>query len=884
MRRCIFVALFAVCGLSCSSPSALQDVEVRSSALNGSIQWENPPLSNPPGITPTGLTVASWAANRLDVFFTGSDSALWHAFFDGSWHGWESMGGNLASGPAAVSWGPNRLDIVAVDATTHRIAHLWYDNGWGFWELRGQAVAVSAPAISSSAVGRLDIFSRNSSGNVQQMFFDGGWHETWVSLGGTTGTSALSAVSWGPQRIDVFGASSALKLEHHWTVNSGSTWNDDLTLLDGINAANTVSVASRAFGLLDLFYTDPNGHLRHRTFDSVWTGAVDSGTLINTPAAASWAPGRLDVFGYANGFPGSFPQHGRYVIGDDVYTQHNDAQRSGLQPSERELNTGNVNTTHFGLLTRLAVDGEVYAQPLFITNEVQRNLVIVATERNSVYAFDADTFQKVWSLEAGAGHPLGFGVPIPQPDIGNHGSFGNNMNMSGISSTPVIDPVANVVYVEAFSAVDPSTGADVQMPTCGTQDCPTLAQPPHVYRHKLYVINLASGAIANSVVIGGSTAGVTFDPRMQLQRPGLLFLNNSVYVAFGAYTDSPPYRGWVFKYANNLTQTPAMFVTTNETGSGVVGGGIWQSGQGLVTDGTKIYLQTGNGNFNGTTMWGDTVLALSPTTLARLDSFTPWNQDNIRAGDLDLASSGPTLIDNNRLITGGKPGVMYVLNRSDLGGYQQGPGPTIALDRVLQAFQATWIPTTSCPGAFYSNIHGAPVVWHDPNQGGNPTVYVWGEMDWLRGYVVSPTGAPVATSASTQAGRAASCPAQGCTCYDIYPCGVPTSHSTVAAACGMPGAVLSISASDSFAGTGIVWAAMPTAADATAQSVPGTLRAFDAQNVSRELWNSDMVSADSLGQFGKFAAPTISNGKVFVATQSNQVDVYGLKASNRYSP
>jgi len=100
----------------------------------------------------------------------------------------------------------------------------------------------------------------------------------------------------------------------------------------------------------------------------------------------------------------------------------------------------------------------------------------------------------------------------------------------------------------------------------------------------------------------------------------------------------------------------------------------------------------------------------------------------------------------------------------------------------------------------------------------------------------------------------------------------------------MPGAVLSLSASGSIAGTGIVWGAHPTSQNAVAASVPGTLRAFDAQDVSRELWNSDMVAADALGKFGKFAAPTISNGKVFVATQSNQVLVYGLKSANRYAP
>jgi hypothetical protein len=365
-----------------------------------------------------------------------------------------------------------------------------------------------------------------------------------------------------------------------------------------------------------------------------------------------------------------------------------------------------------------------------------------------------------------------------------------------------------------------------------------------------------------------------------------LVLNGSLYLAFGSYTDTPPYRGWIFKYsASNLASPPTTFVTSDETGEQVVGAGIWQSGQGLVTDGTKIYLQTANGNFNGTTRWGHSFLALSPS-LTVLDSFTPWNRDFL--DDLDLGSSGPVILDNNQLIGGGKAGVLYLLNRSDLGRYKQGPGPDIALDRVVHAFNATWriAPDATCPTDLpFSNIHGAPVVWHDPARGGKASIYVGGEMDCLRSYLIEPGPPWVTTSPSTREGQQrTSCPPQGCTCFGIYPCGVPTSQSRVSAACGMPGGILSLSASGSIAGTGIVWAALPTALNSVAASVPGTLRAFDAQDVSRELWNSDMVPADLLGKFGKFAAPTISNGKVFVATQSNQIDVYGLKLANRYSP
>jgi hypothetical protein len=884
LYRGLWAALLLWVPVSSCSTSAHPSVNVAVSSRRDVVTFES--LGAPQGILLSGVGVASWGPRRLDVFATGSDHALWHKSYDATWHDWESLGGHLGSGPAAVSWGPRRIDVAAVDSETQMIVVRTYDGGWDSWQVRGtSAVEPATPGLSSSGPGRLDVFARNGEGRVVWMYFDardGGWHESWQSLGGAAGFSDLSAVSWGAGRIDVIGSSSKGGIEHFWTTDSGASWND-ATAPDEMSGFVGAAVASRAYGLLDLFFGDQEGRLRHRAYDVDWIDGVNSGATVRAAAAVSPDPGRVEVFGYD---AENRLVHAHWTTADDVVTQHNSPLRTGLQSSETVLNTRNVNTGHFGLLTRLPVDGEVFAQPLFASNlpigGTSRNVVFVATENDSVYAFDADSFEKLWSLEASMGHPLGIGVPVPQPDIGNHGWYGNNMEMTGITSTPVIDVARGNIYVEAFSAMDPTTGDAVQMPTCAMADCPMLDQPPHVYRQKLYAIDILTGTIRQATVIEGSASGVTFDPRQQLQRAGMLLLEGSIYLGFGSYTDAPPYRGWVLKYDADVLALPsAAFATSDETGDYVVGPGIWQSGQGLASDGTAIFLMTGNGSYDGAKRWGDSFLALSPSLDVK-DSFTPWNQEDLRNFDRDLGSSGPVLIDHNRLVGGGKAGVLYVLNRSDLGGYLQGEGTDIGADRVIQSFQATW-PSAPCPWR-QSNIHGAPVVWRDPSRPNASTIYVWGELDWLRAYVVTATDVPVATTPSAANLPASTCDENGCPCYDIYACGVPASHSTFTAPCGMPGAILSVSASGSIAGTGIVWAAMPVSLDANHASVPGILRAFDAQNVARELWNSDMVPSDVLGNFGKFAPPTIANGKVFVATQSNQVDVYGLFSEKRYSP
>jgi hypothetical protein len=224
-------------------------------------------LGAPPGISLSGVGVASWGSRRLDVFATGSDRALWHKSYDATWHDWESLGGHLASGPAAVSRGPQRIDVVAVDSESRMIVARTYDGGWDSWQVRGtNAVETVTPGLSSSGPGRLDVFARNGDGRVVWMYFDasnGGWHEEWRPLGGRAGSSDLSAVSWGAGRIDVIGSSEISGIEHFWTSDSGARWSDATVPLDGMSGFGGAALTSRAYGLLDLFFGDQEGRLRH---------------------------------------------------------------------------------------------------------------------------------------------------------------------------------------------------------------------------------------------------------------------------------------------------------------------------------------------------------------------------------------------------------------------------------------------------------------------------------------------------------------------------------------------------------------------------------------------------------------------------------------------
>jgi hypothetical protein len=507
-----------------------------------------------------------------------------------------------------------------------------------------------------------------------------------------------------------------------------------------------------------------------------------------------------------------------------VATYHNDNARTGQNTLETALTPSNVNAAQFGKLYSFPVDGYVYAQPLYVPQVAIpgngiHNVLIVATQHDSVYAFDADspTPAPLWR------------VNFLNPAAGITTLAASDVNSSdivpeiGITSTPVIDVASNTLYVVAATK---ENGA---------------------FYHRLYALDLTSGAgkFGGPRTIQASYPGVAQDShdgvlrlssRFQLQRAALLLSKGRIYVAFASYGDSGMYHGWVIAFdATSLRQVGAWVSTPNG-----YQGGIWMSGCGISADARgDLYLSVSNGPFDAFgpqpgVNYGDSVVKLrpGPKALTLVDSFTPYDQAKLQEGDVDLGSSGVMLLPDQpgpyrRLaITSGKNGHIYLLNRDNLGGYNTVTrrDPQIVEEVVGQLKMQM----------------GTPAYW-------NGRVYFGGGnspgMDSIKAFTLR-HGMLSRTPASQTAAS-----------YHI-------TRSTV-----------SISANGN--SNGIVWAVNNDAYYEPHQG-PAVLHAYDALNLGRELYNSKQRFArDNPGQSGKFTVPTIANGKVFVGT-ANQVSVYGL--------
>jgi outer membrane protein assembly factor BamB len=508
----------------------------------------------------------------------------------------------------------------------------------------------------------------------------------------------------------------------------------------------------------------------------------------------------------------------------DVLTQHNDTARTGANLRETQLTPANVKS-NFGKLFSRAVDGQVYAQPLVVSRvEIPgkgvRNVVYVATMKNNVYAFDADSPDEdspLWKRN--------LGKPVPYEWIPfNFGAAIGQFNIRpciGITSTPVIDAAKRHLWVVA-KAIESFDNV----------------------RYELFCLDIKTGAVvATSRSIQAGDGIDRLQARTALQRPGLLLANGLVYVAFGAHQDAGYYHGWLVAFDAMTLEQKYAFCTTPKDKSGE--GGIWQSGNGPAADANgNVYIMTGNGDFEPNQHYGSSFVKLD-AHLNVHDWFTPSNYKKLTSKDLDLGSAGPMLLpDSNQIIGGGKEGKLYLLNRDHMGRLQ----PEHSVAPALQVFQASKHPTPKWVGLFdpaleYHHIHGSPVYWKSSRLG--PLVYLWPEETRLQAYAYSPQKyfrtRPVA----------------------FGPKGLK----------GMPGGFLSISANGEH--DGVLWAATPLNGDAFVTVVQGALRAFDADTL-KELWSTEDNTPEDIFAFAKFCPPTICNGKIYLATFSDKLNVYGL--------
>ena len=498
-------------------------------------------------------------------------------------------------------------------------------------------------------------------------------------------------------------------------------------------------------------------------------------------------------------------------------TAQYDNARTGANLKETILTPENVHSARFGKVFTIKVDGDLYAQPLYlpqllVPGKGKHNTIFLATEHDSVYAFDADApGDPFWHVNFTNGSTITtlaareVQCPFIRPEV-------------GITPTPVIDIESGTLYVLART------------------------KESGVYVQKLHALDVLTGAekfggpvaIKASIsrkVMGVFNGAVSFDPLRENPRAALLLTNGKIYLTWGSSCDVGPYYGWVMAYdARSLAQ--AGFFNAAADGEEA---GIWQSDAGPAADAEgNVYPVTGNGKFDaqsGGRNYGDTALklVLTPQGFRVRDYFTPFNQEQLNDNDLDLGSLGPLLLPDqpgahpHLLLTGDKAGNVYLIDRDRMGKYHSGNNSHA-------------VQTLRVKGGCY----GAAAYW-------NQNVFLSCTDDSVRDYKVEGgtlSSQPIAETSKEFAN---------------------------------PGATLTVSSNGTK--NGIVWLVETKAWNGQDQFA--VLHAYDATNLAHELYNSSQnVARDGPGLAVRFVIPTVVNGRVYIGAKG-ELDVYGLLSAGK---
>jgi len=518
-----------------------------------------------------------------------------------------------------------------------------------------------------------------------------------------------------------------------------------------------------------------------------------------------------------------------------VLTQHNDNARTGLNANETLLTPTNVNLYGFGKIFSQPVDGVIYAQPLVVSGltipgKGTHNVVFVATQHDSVYAFDADSnlgpnAAPLW--HAIFINPAAGITPVTIADVGGCQSF--RENEIGIVGTPVIDVALGTLYLVARTR----------------EPLPPPNNQTFIQVHRLHALDIATGnEKPNSPVVisasvpgtgpGSSGGALSFDSAIHLQRSALLSVGGVVYVAWASSNcDGGPFHGWIMGYnAQTLQQVAVYNVSPNNSQ-----GGIWMSGAGLAAapDGS-IYCVTGNGTndfLKSPPAFGDSVLKLvQGSDLTVADYFTPHDQSDMDRFDYDLGSGGAMVLPDSvgsamhphLLVAAGKDGKFYLLDRDNMGHFNPASNSQIVQELPFYYLQ-------SGP----PHLFGLPAFF-------NNRLYLQAVGEVLTAYAF--------TNGMIDAARL----------------------SQATESFGFRGDIPSISANGTT--NGIVWQLTP------GNTYVAALRAYDAENLSHKLYDSILSTQAGLPDqvtYVKFVAPTIANGKVYLGT-TNALAVFGLRS------
>jgi uncharacterized repeat protein (TIGR03806 family) len=515
-----------------------------------------------------------------------------------------------------------------------------------------------------------------------------------------------------------------------------------------------------------------------------------------------------------------------------MLTYHNDNARDGVNTNETQLTLANVNTNTFGRLFSYSVDGFLYAQPLIMTNVIipgkgLHNVVCLATEHDSVYAFDADDNSGANASPLWQTSFLGPGVTtVPSGDVGTS----DITPEIGITSTPVIDPVTGTIYLEVktleggttcvhrLHALDITTGLER-----GNFNSPVVIQCTNYP---------GSGTGDND---GQNPPHVLWNPLREHSRPALTLLNGAVYMSYASHGDNGPYHGWLFAYnATNFSQQPSVYNSTPNGGLG----GFWEGGGGPSVDAQgNLYLQTGNGDFDQVTTitashnYAMSLIKFATTNgITMVDFFAPSNAVTLSGEDKDLGSSAPIILPDSAgsaahphlVVGGGKTSPIYLVDRDNMGRWNASTD-----NQIVQQFNGGPGGDRDITPAFFKN-----------------TLYIIDSNSKIGAYTIANA------------------------LFNTTPVETPDTYDNKG------GATVCISANG--VSNAIAWALYNSGADSP--TTPCILRAYAATNLTKELYSSDQLPArDSAGDAVKFTAPTIANGKVYVGAQYS-LTVYGLAA------
>jgi uncharacterized protein YjdB len=839
------VASISAAGLATALSSGSTIVTATLTGVSGTaaVTVPQPP---PPSVTVTSIAVtpptASIAVGATQQFVataTYSDGTAGNVTTTATWTSSKPTVATVASG-LATSLAAGSTTLTATLNGVHGTATLTVTP-----ILSSIAVTPNPAAIEIGATQQFTATATYSDSSTKVV--SATWKSTNTGVATVNATGLATGVAAGPTTVTATfnGVSGSA------TLNVTAT-----TISISPNPASFVAGATQQFTATA---TSPGGSPTDVTATATWTIANTAVATVNAGGLATGvATGSTSIKASLSGASGSASITVTLPAGSGVNipTWHVDNNRSGLNPNEKSLTPANVAAGTFGKLFSYLVDGYAYAEPLLMSNvtikSAVHNVLYVATEYDSVYAFDADTY--------GTGAPLWKTSLLQSGETPLTGA--TVQPYQGVTSTPVIDQSSNTIYVVSAQKSS-ANGASYRLNALDI----TTGQPKQAA-----VTITASVSGTNSTASGGQVSL----PAGCVQRAALLLANGTIYIGVGSC-----HSGWLLSYdEQTLQQTGVFNASPNIDGEGTYGGagGVWMGSGGPVADSAgNIYISTGNGPWNPSQgSYADSILKFSPS-LALLDYFTPQDYAYMNCQDSDLAAGGLLMIPGSgQIVGGGKMGRIYLVNTGNLGQEQTGDAGAVDMLYVEQGIDNSQPYPSSCTDV--SGTH---------NVSGINSYEIFGTSAYFHGSIylgVTPTSTTNAP---------------GVVRRFTYTAGSTSATGTLAAEETTPlniaqqqpentrGTTPFISANGT--NDGILWTIdqgqplqTPLGPQATTNA---TLYAYDATNLSNLLYSSSANSGDVPGFGIKFSSPIVANGKVYISTghdpvtasqPQGEIDVYGL--------